>query len=487
MCAQLIIDATPLTAAAALRHFRAAATPTDLYWIVQALHMRFSRTILYSATERPLTQCIEEEVLRALLEGRAGDRPEVASKLVALLELLRVAHTEAGTEFTYGVRGRPLDPLFKQLVARAKAGELPVGVRLQIALARAETSGPQWPEPPPRAAVNMLWAAFKKYLAAPLQHYDLTNAGAFYNALNFKNLICFLPQEPENPSLAQDLAARPRSTRDLHAILAGFFLHYHHKANTSESTFKKFIALTEVVQLQNFSDPDPGLRRAIFMRAAASLAFAQAHGIRVSPDRAAKILQDLEYILLEGDVQRVLWHEEVWYLVGALLGAARDLSKPIGECFSEILSYSDLTESPISAVPAAQAYVCAGLGTKPAARLLKTLEPVEVLPAVRSGALPFAAEVYASLRCGTCGRVPSITALQQNRRPFQLCSLCHDPAVGRFCCKEPCFAAFWRGGHKLVCAGRDKRGKKDGGPGGGGSGGGGGGGAGVFGSKTTAS
>jgi hypothetical protein len=97
-----------------------------------------------------------------------------------------------------------------------------------------------------------------------------------------------------------------------------------------------------------------------------------------------------------------------------------------------------------------------------------SLEPREVLPVVRSGALPYAAEVYASLRCGTCGRVPG-----EGQKAFSFCSLCRDPAAGRFCCKEPCFAAFWWGGHKLVCKGRDKA-KGTGRAGGGGGGGGGG-------------
>jgi hypothetical protein len=55
-------------------------------------------------------------------------------------------------------------------------------------------------------------------------------------------------------------------------------------------------------------------------------------------------------------------------------------------------------------------------------------------------------------------------------RRFQVCSLCNDPSVGLFCCKEPCFATFWRGGHKRVCTGRDKlkkKGKEIGGGGGG--------------------
>jgi hypothetical protein len=65
---------------------------------------------------------------------------------------------------------------------------------------------------------------------------------------------------------------------------------------------------------------------------------------------------------------------------------------------------------------------------------------------------PYLGPLWRRKSCATCGLLPgAVTA-----KPFQACSLCLDPAVGRFCCKEPCFAAFWRGGHKKECAGRDK-------------------------------
>jgi hypothetical protein len=76
---------------------------------------------------------------------------------------------------------------------------------------------------------------------------------------------------------------------------------------------------------------------------------------------------------------------------------------------------------------------------------------------------PFYGPIYRKYCCVTCGLLPG-------RAAFQVCSLCKDPAVGHFCCKEPCFAAFWRGGHKNTCAGRDKM-KKKGKGGSGGSGG----------------
>jgi uncharacterized membrane protein YgcG len=87
---------------------------------------------------------------------------------------------------------------------------------------------------------------------------------------------------------------------------------------------------------------------------------------------------------------------------------------------------------------------------------------------------PFLGPVYRSCCCTSCGLLPG-----KIHQQFQVCSLCKDPAVGQFCCKDPCFAAFWRGGHKNTCVGRDKVKKKGkGGGGGGGDGGGGGGGAG---------
>jgi hypothetical protein len=87
---------------------------------------------------------------------------------------------------------------------------------------------------------------------------------------------------------------------------------------------------------------------------------------------------------------------------------------------------------------------------------------------------PFLSILYRARSCSTCGLLPGEPHLQ-----FQVCSLCKDPAVGHFCCKEPCFAAFWRAGHKNTCAGRDKQKKK--GKGGGGGGGGGAGSSGVAG------
>jgi hypothetical protein len=69
---------------------------------------------------------------------------------------------------------------------------------------------------------------------------------------------------------------------------------------------------------------------------------------------------------------------------------------------------------------------------------------------------PFLGPLSRRRLCRTCGLVPGAVT----DKPFQACSLCLDPSVGRFCCKEPCFAAFWRGGHKRECAGRDKMKKK---------------------------
>jgi hypothetical protein len=74
----------------------------------------------------------------------------------------------------------------------------------------------------------------------------------------------------------------------------------------------------------------------------------------------------------------------------------------------------------------------------------------------------FLGPLYRQLCCSQCGLLPDIWEGER----FHACALCKDPAVGRFCCKEPCFAAFWRGGHKNECAGRDK-GKKKGKEGGG--------------------
>jgi hypothetical protein len=66
---------------------------------------------------------------------------------------------------------------------------------------------------------------------------------------------------------------------------------------------------------------------------------------------------------------------------------------------------------------------------------------------------PFFGPVYERRGpCRTCGLLPGHVI----DPPYSFCSLCRDPSVGRFCSKEPCFAAFWRGGHKKECAGRHK-------------------------------
>jgi hypothetical protein len=64
---------------------------------------------------------------------------------------------------------------------------------------------------------------------------------------------------------------------------------------------------------------------------------------------------------------------------------------------------------------------------------------------------PFLGPLYRRRSCATCG-----TLRGESDPEYRLCSLCKDPAVGRFCCKDPCFASFWKGGHSKTCAGRDK-------------------------------
>jgi hypothetical protein len=66
---------------------------------------------------------------------------------------------------------------------------------------------------------------------------------------------------------------------------------------------------------------------------------------------------------------------------------------------------------------------------------------------------PFLGPIYRSRCCKNpaCGILPA-----KAHEQFLFCSLCKDPAAGRFCCKDPCFAAFWKGGHNRECAGRHK-------------------------------
>jgi hypothetical protein len=52
-------------------------------------------------------------------------------------------------------------------------------------------------------------------------------------------------------------------------------------------------------------------------------------------------------------------------------------------------------------------------------------QSLEVLPAVRSGALPFAAKAYESLCCEDCGRVPSMLALASGWG-YEMCDYCES-------------------------------------------------------------
>jgi hypothetical protein len=59
--------------------------------------------------------------------------------------------------------------------------------------------------------------------------------------------------------------------------------------------------------------------------------------------------------------------------------------------------------------------------------------------------------LYERVKCATCGRIPGDISAA-----FSYCSLCRDPAAGRFCCKDPCFRDFWTKGHRDTCAGWDR-------------------------------
>jgi hypothetical protein len=81
-------------------------------------------------------------------------------------------------------------------------------------------------------------------------------------------------------------------------------------------------------------------------------------------------------------------------------------------------------------------------------------DKVHVHPWVLSD--PYLGPVYRQRCCFSCGLIPKMYC----DKAFAYCALCRDPAAGRFCCKEPCFAAAWAAGHKKECAGRDKLRKK---------------------------
>jgi hypothetical protein len=75
---------------------------------------------------------------------------------------------------------------------------------------------------------------------------------------------------------------------------------------------------------------------------------------------------------------------------------------------------------------------------------------------------PFLGPLYRERCCSVCGLLPGDFVAE-----LKVCALCKDPAAGQFCCKDPCFATFWKNGHKNTCRGRDKAGKGKGKKGGG--------------------
>jgi hypothetical protein len=64
---------------------------------------------------------------------------------------------------------------------------------------------------------------------------------------------------------------------------------------------------------------------------------------------------------------------------------------------------------------------------------------------------PFLGPLFRSRCCSTCKMLPAGATTA-----YMFCSACKDPKAGRFCCKDPCFVAFWKAGHKKTCAGLDK-------------------------------
>jgi hypothetical protein len=93
-----------------------------------------------------------------------------------------------------------------------------------------------------------------------------------------------------------DPAAHPRAIRDLHAVLSAY-----HLINLSTCMSNSLdITLQTMLDLHDFGLCERDLLRALFLRAAAVLVYAQALG-SIPAARGSKALQDLEHILLGDD------------------------------------------------------------------------------------------------------------------------------------------------------------------------------------------
>jgi hypothetical protein len=80
-------------------------------------------------------------------------------------------------------------------------------------------------------------------------------------------------------------------------------------------------------------------------------------------------------------------------------------------------------------------------------------DEIGVIVSKRYQKSPLTKDAYDALCCATCGRVPALQPLEKGKT-FLVCSLCGDRRY-HFCTKRPCFEAFWKGGHKNECPGRE--------------------------------
>jgi hypothetical protein len=133
----------------------------------------------------------------------------------------------------------------------------------------------------------------------------------------------------------------------------------------------------------------------------------------------------------------------------AAFGAA--MGKTLAEIFGEVLDPSPLNVVPETDVPfeVTLFYTCLAQGSG----TVDTEKGGCIRAAEWILSDPYLGPVFRRRACKAsgCGLLPSSAD-----KLFQACSLCKDASAGRFCSKEPCFAAFWKGGHKKECAGKKK-------------------------------
>jgi hypothetical protein len=359
-----------------------------------------------SQSNSQILRSVEEEVLRALLEGRAGPRADYQSRLSSVLCVL--ADVEKGTESSLRVSDRAVRPLYQQLMARGAS--LPPGVRMNLAAVPFLLQPRDNAAPTPAA-----WDALMTYLTeTPLKDFTQSDPRSF-KSIFLDVLYAMTARDSSLPRpLDYSPLRRPRAMRNLYAItVADYGALSHYVA----SSVKDMIYAGDIDGLLSLplgaTDDRKGFERVLFLRAAATLVLMQAKGA-VPHDRAGKVLRDLEQLIRL--FSRTCTALSSVFRVGGAIQRSTGMDVALVTLFGGALGLSmadtaalmgkDMEDTPgVAHLPAAEVYLCDQLVKRTFYELLQPSTdegPREVCENVRSGAMPFAAEIYASLRCGTC-------------------------------------------------------------------------------------